>query len=101
MRPDPQFLADLVTFTEEILDRKTRFLCSDCNYLSVVQFVYSRFCIIVTTYLADCNVAITSYYVAILYFCNLLPFSTATFIWLSCSATTYLGCLAVLKLNLL
>ena len=76
MRPDPQFLADLVTFTEEILDRKTRFLCSDCNYLAVVQFVYSRFCIIVTTYLADCNVAITSYLSLLCSYFVFLQFTT-------------------------
>ena len=28
MWPDPQFCADLVTFTEEILNRKLHFLCS-------------------------------------------------------------------------
>ena len=28
MWPNPQFPADLVTFTEEILNRKLRFLCS-------------------------------------------------------------------------
>ena len=28
MRPNLQFLADLVTFTEEILNRKFNFLCS-------------------------------------------------------------------------
>ena len=28
MRPDPQFPADLVIFTEEILNGKLRFLCS-------------------------------------------------------------------------
>ena len=30
MCPNPQFLADLVTFTEEILNGKLHFLCSDC-----------------------------------------------------------------------
>ena len=29
MRPDPHETADLVTFTEEILNGKLRFLCSD------------------------------------------------------------------------
>ena len=28
MRPNPQFPADLVTFTEEILNRKLHFLCT-------------------------------------------------------------------------
>ena len=28
MRPNPQFLADLVTFTEEIFNGKLHFLCS-------------------------------------------------------------------------
>ena len=31
MRPNPQETADLVAFTEEILDRKLHFLCSDYN----------------------------------------------------------------------
>ena len=29
MRPNPQFPADLVTFTEEILNGKLHFLCSE------------------------------------------------------------------------
>ena len=29
MRPNPQFPTDLVTFTEEILNRKLHFLCSE------------------------------------------------------------------------
>ena len=29
MRPDPQFPADLVTFSEEVLNGKLHFLCSD------------------------------------------------------------------------
>ena len=29
MRPNPKFLPDLVTFTEEILNAKLHFLCSD------------------------------------------------------------------------
>ena len=31
MWPNPQFPADLVTFTEEILNGKLHFLRSDCN----------------------------------------------------------------------
>ena len=31
MRPYPQFPADLVTFTEEILNGKLHFLCSACH----------------------------------------------------------------------
>ena len=30
MWPNPQETADLVTFTEEILNKKLHFLCSDC-----------------------------------------------------------------------
>ena len=36
MWPDPQVAADLVTFTEEILNGKLQFLCSD--YSVFVQF---------------------------------------------------------------
>ena len=32
MWPNPQFSADLVTFTEEILNEKLYFLCSDCQF---------------------------------------------------------------------
>ena len=35
MRPNPQETADLVTFTEEILDRKLHLLCSVC-----CQYIY-------------------------------------------------------------
>ena len=31
MRPSPQFPADLVTFTEEILNGKFHFLCSETS----------------------------------------------------------------------
>ena len=31
MYPNPQFPADLVTFTEEIINEKVHFLCSDIN----------------------------------------------------------------------
>ena len=34
MWPNPQFPADLVTFTEEILNGKLHFLCSDVNPIS-------------------------------------------------------------------
>ena len=37
MWPNPQFPADLVTFTEEILNRKLYFLCRD-RYLIVCCF---------------------------------------------------------------
>ena len=30
MEPNPQFPVDLVKFTEEILNGKLRFLCSEC-----------------------------------------------------------------------
>ena len=33
MQPNPQETADLVTFTEEILDEKLDFLCSACYKL--------------------------------------------------------------------
>ena len=39
MRPNPQFPAYLVTFTEEILDGKLHFLCSE------MQFVHFRNCV--------------------------------------------------------
>ena len=35
MWPNPQVTADLVTFTEEILNRKLHFLCSDKNAMPV------------------------------------------------------------------
>ena len=35
MWPNPQFPADLVTFTEEILKGKLIFLCSDVWYLHI------------------------------------------------------------------
>ena len=31
MRPNPQFPADSVTFTEEIINGKIQFLCNDLN----------------------------------------------------------------------
>ena len=40
MWPNPQFLPDLVTFTEEILNGKLHFLCSDiCKLLYQVRFL--------------------------------------------------------------
>ena len=47
MRPNPQFPADLVTFTEEILDGKLHFLCSVTRVLfpflkfGVTQAIFS------------------------------------------------------------
>ena len=35
MWPNPQLPADLVTFTEEILNGKLHFLCSGCYYMSI------------------------------------------------------------------
>ena len=32
MWPNPQFPADLITFTEEILSEKLRFLCSEKRF---------------------------------------------------------------------
>ena len=43
MWPNPQFSADLVTFTEEILNGKLHFLCSDlaiikiCDHSKVIE----------------------------------------------------------------
>ena len=37
MSPNPQFPTDLVTFTEEILNRKLHFLCSVCH--TTVPFI--------------------------------------------------------------
>ena len=37
MWPNPQFPADLVTFTEEILNGKLQFLCSDSFKLFIVS----------------------------------------------------------------
>ena len=37
MWPNPQFSADLVTFTEQILNRKLHFLCS-----VIADFIYSK-----------------------------------------------------------
>ena len=38
MWPNPQFLADLVTFTEEILNGKLHFLCSASSYSRALYF---------------------------------------------------------------
>ena len=38
MRPNPQFPADLITFTEEIFSEKFHFLCSDMSKKSVIKF---------------------------------------------------------------
>ena len=35
MWPNPEFPADLVTFTEEILRGKLRFLCSDIRWMEI------------------------------------------------------------------
>ena len=37
MSPNPQFAADLVTLTEEILNGKLHFLCSEscCNFIEI------------------------------------------------------------------
>ena len=44
MRPIPQLLAELVTFTEEILHRKLHFLCCDTDELfSVFSMVVRDF----------------------------------------------------------
>ena len=44
MWPNPHFPADLVTFTEEILDGKLHFLCSDLGLKSLENFSnFSRF----------------------------------------------------------
>ena len=37
MRPNPQEIAEWVTFTEEILNRKLHFLCSVWNYSVAVS----------------------------------------------------------------
>ena len=55
MWPNPQFPADLVTYTEEILDEKLDFLCSACYKLLnvwwsldvVVSNVNSDWCLLV------------------------------------------------------
>ena len=45
MRPNPQKIADLVTFTEEILNGKRNFLCSDSRItsLTILQSQIKRF----------------------------------------------------------
>ena len=42
MWPNPQFPADLVIFTEEILNGKLHFLCSVCVLLKVAEFTLKR-----------------------------------------------------------
>ena len=42
MRPIPQLLAELVTFTEEILHRKLHFLCCDTDELFSVFSMVAR-----------------------------------------------------------
>ena len=39
MWPNPQFLADFVTFTEEILSGKLLFSCSDCFFWLFLQVI--------------------------------------------------------------
>ena len=43
MWPNPEFPADLVTFTEEILNEKLHFMCSD--YIAVGEHVFPQFSI--------------------------------------------------------
>ena len=42
MWPNPQFHADLVTFTKEILNRKLHILCSDYAYLKIIFWLLNR-----------------------------------------------------------
>ena len=50
MSPNPQFPADLVTFTEEFLNGKLHFLCSElkntstCNH--VLPKIFSKFLVV-------------------------------------------------------
>ena len=43
MRPSPQQTADLVTFTEEILNGKSHFLCSVCDPLQISNKTHPSF----------------------------------------------------------
>ena len=43
MGPNPQFAADMVTFTEEILNGKLHFLCSAGAELKLVQITIQYF----------------------------------------------------------
>ena len=54
MWPNPQFPADLITFTEEILNAKLRFLCSDSynkpsTNLTSIEFYHSIIFLLVTS----------------------------------------------------
>ena len=40
MWPNPQFPPDLVTFTEEILNGKLHFLCSDASEINEIHFCF-------------------------------------------------------------
>ena len=42
MWPNRQETADLVIFTEEILDKKFHFLCSECYMITELQKMYSK-----------------------------------------------------------
>ena len=49
MRPNPQFPADLVTFTEEILYGKLHFLCCDFKICAAVLSILHKFTVALTT----------------------------------------------------
>ena len=42
MGPNPQFSADLITFTEETLNGKLHFLCSVENFVLYKEFFYAK-----------------------------------------------------------
>ena len=43
MRPNPEYPADLLTFTEEILNGKLHFSCSDKMFCSTQKFLLTDY----------------------------------------------------------
>ena len=70
MRPNPQFTADLVTFTEKILNGKLHFLCS-VKFLSGQNFwPFLTFFVLCTNFII---VVATYIFIKILFQANNLP----------------------------
>ena len=61
MRPNPQFRADLITFTEESLNEKLNFLCIDES--KVHSALYQEFFIFYATFSLSGNNAVNNVYI--------------------------------------
>ena len=55
MWPNPQFPADLVTFTKEILNGKLHFFCSEKSFTERIQIVWMKWLVNTKTYLHFLN----------------------------------------------